>query len=320
MAAANQFYFGNLAFDYKSDTMPFKKKIEIREHGAPIYSVVGNGFSIFTSSGDRFVLHWNLKEGTQEHFSIKMDHTSYRLCYHNERLYIGSKKGEIYSIDTKKKTMIAQRKVDAKAIHSILVGDKIMVGTEEGDLLFLDIDTLEELKRLSLGAGKIRDLQFLDSNRLAIAGQDGYLRVILLDSYELEHQFTIHEKGSNKLLIVGEELFSVGKDGYLRVWNWQEEKELHAWPIHYETIYDIRKVGEFIVTASRDKSIKVWEYDGDLKLAQKITSRLFGHSYSVNALHVIDAENFCSVSDDKRIIWWSLETDEINLLDQLKAR
>ncbi len=300
--------------------MLFKKKIEIREHGAPIYSVVGDGYSIFTSSGDRFVLKWNLKEGTQDHFSIKMDYTSYRLYYHESRLYIGSKKGEIYVVDTDKKSIVAQRKVDEKAIHSIIVGERLIVGTEEGDILFLDKNSLDEGKRLSFGAGKIRDLQFLDNNRLAAVSQDGYLRIIMLDSYELEHQFLVHDKGANKMLLVGEELFTVGKDGYLKVWNWQEEKELHAWPIHYETIYDIRQVGALIVTASRDKSIKVWEYKDDLKLTQKITSRLFGHSYSVNALHVIDEQNFCSVSDDKRIIWWSLEQEEVNLLHLLKAQ
>ncbi len=300
--------------------MLFKKKIEIREHGAPIYSVVGDGYSIFTSSGDRFVLKWNLKEGTQDLFAIKMDYTSYRLCYHESRLYIGSKKGEIYVVDTDKKSIVVQRKVDVKAIHSIIVGELLIVGTEEGDILFLDKNSLDEVKRLSFGAGKIRDLQFLDNNRLAAVSQDGYLRVIMLESYELEHQFLVHDKGANKMLLVGEELFTVGKDGYLKVWNWQEEKELHAWPIHYETIYDIRQVGALIVTASRDKSIKVWEYKDDLKLTQKITSRLFGHSYSVNALHVIDEQNFCSVSDDKRIIWWSLEQEEVNLLHLLKAQ
>lgn len=301
--------------------MKIHKQIEIREHNAPIYSVVGEEFDIYTSSGDKFVVRWNLKDGTQEPFSIKMDFASYRLAYNDKLLFIGSSKGEMYVVVPSEKTILAQRKVAENAIHAILVSNQhIIVGTADGKLLFLDKNTLAEIKEMSFSCGKIRDIQPLDDQRIVLATQDGYLRILLTETFEIEHQFSGHEKGVNKILVLDNELFTVGKDGYLRIWNWQEEIQLNALPIHYETIYDIQKMGQYIVTVSRDKSIKVWKYNGVLTLVQKLTSRQLGHSHSVNALHVIDDKNFCSVGDDKRIIWWSMEDDEINLLHLLKEQ
>lgn len=299
--------------------MPFQKKIEIREHNGPIYSVVGQGYHVFTSSGDKYVVKWDLETGTQERFSIKMDHVSYCLAYHTSTLHIGTKEGEYYVIDDLEKKIITQRKITHGAIHSILIHQGIIVGNEHGEILFLDFD-LNELDKISFHAGKIRSLKLLDDNRLLICAQDGYLRVLLLDSKELEHRFLAHEMGINNALIDGNQLLTVGKDGYLKAWNWHDEQLLKAWPIHYETIYDIQKVGDYLVTVSRDKSIKIWEYQTDLKLAQKITSRHLGHAHSVNCIHVVDTQNFCTVGDDKRIILWSFESEEINLLNLLKNR
>lgn len=299
--------------------MPFYKKLEIREHNGPIYSVVGSGKYIFTSSGDKYVVKWDLENGTQERFSIKMDYISYCLAYANDKLYIGTKNGEFYIVSDITKSILYQRKISNHSIHSILITDgKIIVGNANGEVLFLD-NQLNLIHSLNFESGKIRDLKLLDDNRLLIVSQDGYLRIVLFDTTELEHRFTAHEKGANKALLVGEELFTVGKDGYLKIWDWKNEILLHSWPIHYETIYDIKQVGDYIVTASRDKSIKIWKYNGDLKLEHKITSRHLGHSYSVNAIHVVDTFNFCTVGDDKRIISWSLEKeDDINLLHFLK--
>lgn len=296
--------------------MPFYKKLEIREHNGPIYSVVGDGNYIFTSSGDKYVVKWNLEDGTQERFSIKMDYTSYCLSYANDKLYIGTKNGEFYIIDNRTKQIIAQRKISDFAIHSICVSEQIVVGNEYGEVLFLD-NHLSKSNQLSFESGKIRDLQIF-KNRLFIASQDGYLRIILLDQENaLEHRFLVHEKGINKLLFLDNTLFTVGKDGHLNVWDWEEEKLLHSWPIHYETIYDIKQVGDYLVTASRDKSIKIWKYNTNLKLVQKITSRQMGHSHSVNCIYRIDSENFCTVGDDKRIILWSYESEDINLRNLL---
>lgn len=119
--------------------MKIHKQIEIREHNAPIYSVVGEGFDIYTSSGDKFVVRWNLRDGTQEPFSIKMDFASYCLVYHNSILFIGSNKGKLYVVVPSEKKILAQRKVAENAIHALLVSKQhIIVGTADGKLLFLD--------------------------------------------------------------------------------------------------------------------------------------------------------------------------------------
>lgn len=285
--------------------MLFKKKLEIREHGSPIYSVDGSENFVYTTSGDKFVLKWNLDTGQQERFSIKLDNTSYCLAFDSNNLYIGTKKGELYVIDTLSKKLIYQRKICESAIHSFLIMPTlILVGNEVGELVFLSSEDFSEIKKHIYSCGKIRGIIQLDSKRIAFASRDGYIRILLGEQHELEHQFHAHEKGANKLLVIGNFLYSTGKDGCLKKWNWQEEIVLQTWPIHRGTIYDLKRIGNYIVTASRDKTIKIWRIDPDLQLAQKIMVVNGGHSYSVNGLYVKNENLFCSVGDDRRLIVW----------------
>lgn len=283
----------------------FKKKIEIREHGSPIYSVDGEGYHVFTTAGDRFALKWDLQTGKQDHFTIQLEHTSYCLKLHKDRLYIGTKKGEVYVIDTIAKKLLSQRKISETAIHSFLITDaSILVGNEEGELFFLEHDTLNQQKKHVYSCGKIRGIFQLDEERIALTSRDGYIRILLGKEHELEHQFHAHKQGVNKLILMKDVLYSAGKDGHLNKWDWQEEKLLDSWPIHKGTIYDMKLMGNHLVTASRDKTIKIWDINSDATLLQKIMIIDGGHSHSVNGLHIIDENNFCSVGDDRRIIWW----------------
>lgn len=291
--------------------MLFKKKIEIREHGSPIYSVDGKDFFVYTTAGDRFILKWDLKQGKQDRFAIKIDNTSYHLKLHNDKLLIGTKKGELYVIDTHQKVVLQQRKISEDALHSMLVNkDELLIGTAAGEIIILDFETLADKNHLNFACGKVRDLMTIDTERIGIASQDGYIRILMANDYELEHQFSAHPKGANKLLIHEGKLLSSGKDGCLREWNWEDEVLLNTWPIHRGTIYDMGFVGKYLVTASRDKTLKIWEFNPDLSAVQRITIVNGGHSYSVNAIHVINESNFCSVGDDRRLIWWSLDSDD----------
>lgn len=287
--------------------MIFQKKQEIREHNGAVYSIDGTSFFVFTSAADKFVVKWNIQEAQQEKFAIKMDHTSYKLVLHDQKLFIGSNKGELYVIDTVNRVVEQQRKITDTAIYSLILKDElIIIGTADGTIHFLEKDSLQENKQLSFSCGKIRDLIFLNSQMLALACQDGFIRIINTETFELEHRFFAHEKGVNKLLQIDHKLFSAGKDAHLKVWDWQSEELLSSWPLHYEAIYDMKQIGDKLITASRDKSIKIWELDdSQIRLLQKITAKEKGHSHSVNALYIIDEFNFCSVGDDRRIIWWS---------------
>lgn len=285
--------------------MIFTKKLEIREHGSPIYSVDGDGFSVYTTAGDKFALKWNLATGQQDRFAIQLENTSYCLKLHQSILYIGTRKGELYVIDTQQKKILLQRKVCEKAIHSFLItSDYIIVGTEEGELLFLSHENLAEIKKHHYACGKIRGIYQLDNERIALTAKDGNIRILLGNEFELEHQFHAHNLGANKLLLINNFLYSCGKDGHVKKWDWQEETLIQAWPVHKETIYEMKVIDGQLITASRDKTIKIWGIEPELQLVQKLMIIDGGHSHSVNGLHIIDNHNFCSVGDDRRIIWW----------------
>ena len=77
-------------------------------------------------------------------------------------------------------------------------------------------------------------------------------------------------------------------------------------PAHNFVVYDILVLpaSKKIVSASRDKSIKIWTED--LIFLERIDQRTGGHRHSVNSLAQYSVNQFVSVSDDKRIVTWSV--------------
>jgi WD40 repeat protein len=148
-----------------------------------------------------------------------------------------------------------------------------------------------------------------DESKLFIACQDGYIRILETEYYNLIDEIYAHEGGVSAVCIDPNDntvLFTGGKDAHLKVWNLRSKECVKSIPGHNYVIYDILFLNEkSFVTISRDKSIKIWDRTS-LKVIQKIDSKSKGHKHSVNSIVKLYDNAFATSSDDKTIKFFSI--------------
>lgn len=288
-----------------------RKKFEIREHIAAIYSCDFSNNFLYSGSADKYVTRWNVSDGTQDKFAIKFDQSVYSLKIINSKFLIcGLSNGDVHIFDLSERKEIHFFKYHTSSIFKIAFNptkNQFYITDSEGNLSIWNSKTFKKLIFLPLNCGKIRDIQISkEGDLIYLACQDETIRCFDTISFNELRKWDAHKNGTNTLLLNENTLISGGKDGMLRLWNLKNEKQLKEVPAHNFAIYDLTFLEDFILSASRDKTIKIW--DKNLNFIQRLDSKTKGHSHSVNKLAVIDRQTFASISDDRRIIFWEIET------------
>ncbi len=289
----------------------YKKKFEIKEHLGAIYSLAKDNRFIYSSSSDKFVTRWDPNSGEQDNFSIKCDSSIYKIHHSQNQhvLVIGTSAGDIHVVDTKLKEEVKFIRYHKVAIFDIQLDEiknLMYVGDADGNLSVWDTISWKLLLNLPFDCGKIRSILILnDLNRVLIGSQDGKIRVIESDFFNLIHVFNSHKNGCFSLIhteLKKNVLFSSGKDGYIRAWDLKNFKQLIAIPAHNESIYKLKIYKNYLVSTSRDKTCKIWDIK-TLDFVLKLDRKLGGHTHSVNDILIIEP-CIITASDDKRIICW----------------
>ncbi|MFN5417338.1 MAG: WD40 repeat domain-containing protein [Flavobacteriia bacterium] len=297
--------------------MHLKKRLEIKGHSGAIYSVDGYDDFVFTGSGDCFAAKWNLITGVQERFAIKAEKSIYKvkLLNSHKHFVIGTSSGAMHVIDLESKTEIKHFTQHKSAIFEITenqIKKQVYTSDADGNLAIWNSESWDLLLFLPLLTGKIRSVFVSpDGEKIYLACQNGDLKIFETTHFNEITSFSAHKLACNCICISPQNdlIFSGGKDGFLRIWDNQTFELKIEIPAHNFGIYDIQFLddGKLFITASRDKSIKLWD-SKSLKVIQKIERKDGGHSHAVNALYKKSELEFISVGDDKRIIYWELES------------
>jgi WD40 repeat protein len=292
----------------------FNKKIEFADHSGAVYSIVYDGEFIYSASGDKYVCRWNPITGTQDKFAIKFNNTPYsiQLFNNNSMLAVGLENGDLHFFDLIERVEVKFYKQHKSAIFSILENPftkQIYTTDTDGNLAVWSTKDFQLQLLLPFDCGKIRRMAMNhNGSMLYLACQDGNIRVIETEFYNLMDEFFAHKDGVTSLAFHPKNsllLLSGGKDAHLKFWDLTTNSELKSLPAHNFVIYDILFLSDkLFVTASRDKTIKIWDTEMDA-VVQRIEAKHKGHRHSVNTLVKISDTSFASCSDDKRILVFS---------------
>lgn len=274
-------------------------------HAAPIYDLVTDGRSVFTTAGDKYVVKWNLETGLQDGFTIQLDTAAYVLELIENILYIGSTNGTITALDTLKKRVIWEHNLFGNPWMSLCAQAKenqLFAGDSAGNLILLDALTGEKQIHLPFACGRIRQIQCKEAHIWLATQQAGIIQIDRNTMNELK-RFNPHADSVNRLVIKNHLVVSVGKDGYLCQTNWNELETIKRIPIHYQAIYGLIENFDNWITCSMDKSIKVWDQSLE-QILQKIEIKEGGHKKSVNGIRKLSDQAFITFSDDQTWISW----------------
>ena len=294
--------------------MNFRKLKEISGHAAGIYSLDFDGTYIYSASADKFVARWKIDEGVQDAFSIRFENPAYSLCLFAQKtkLAIGLGNGDLHFFDLNDRKELKFLVQHRKAIFALTENpalNQLYAADADGNLSVWDTRSLELLAYLPFDCGKIRRIAVsADGLKIALACQDGKVRILNADNLSQISEFDAHNGGVTSVLfdqLNSNFLFTGGKDAHLKKWNLNTEECIHSIPAHNYAIYDLiaLKQGEMIVSASRDKTIKIWNAE-TLEIIQRLDFKLGGHRHSVNSLNALNGNTFASASDDRKIILW----------------
>jgi len=298
--------------------MAFHRFAEISGHSAGVYSLAFDGLYIYSASADRYIARWNPLTGTQDKFAVQCDYPVYsiELIRSGSILLAGLNSGDIHVIDLIKREEIKFIKQHRSAVFCLTynsITDQWYSSDSDGNLAVWSADTFELLAFFPLNCGKIRRIAVNgDGTQLALACQDGIIRLFDTTYFNEITSFTAHENGVTSISFdsnFSDRLWSGGKDAMLKIWKVTTNELIKEIPAHNYVIYDFLEIPSqhIMITASRDKTMKIWDKK-ELNFVQRIDNKTGGHRHSVNALVSLDDGKWASASDDKRIMIWG-ETD-----------
>lgn len=308
-------------------TSEYMSKIQVNKlhtltgHNDCIYALTEGSDPRFfyTGAGDGMVVEWDLDNPKDGKLIAKLPHSVYAMVVDRERnlLVIGHNFEGIHVIDLNENKEIWSLKLTDQAIFDLKVfGTELFVGTGDGVLIIVDMLEKSIKKHIKLSSKSIRVIAVAPIKRqLALGLSDHSIKVLdLANGNQPIANLSGHDNSVFALGYSPDEktLVSGARDAHLKFWNTinytlEENIVAHMYAINY---LSYREDGKYLATCSMDKSIKIWDVE-ERKLLKVIDkARNAGHGTSINkVLWSTYSGNIVSVSDDRTISIWQLETD-----------
>ena len=267
---------------------------------------------IVTASSDGMVVEWNLENPKDGHLIAKIEHSVYAIHKTaDEKLLIAHNFDGIHQLDLGSKEEEKSLHFTKDRIFSIVSTKKyIIVGTSQGNLVFIDRENWKVEKEINVTNENIRSIAVFGEHQLLIAGSDNKLYRYDLVKNQLTSTPVEHLNSILSVTIFNDEVFTTSRDARIKVWDnvsFDLKKEIvaHMYPI-YDLVID--PTYTYFATCSMDKTIKIWDLKTKklLKVIDKI--RHEGHTNSINRLYWTSYNGWLvSVSDDRYIKVWQID-------------
>ncbi len=273
-----------------------------------------------SGAGDGMIVRWSLNGETDGELIARVPNSVYSMILIQEKkqVIVGHNYDGIHVIDIPQKKEIASLKFTDAAIFDIkLYKQDFVVACGDGTISVVNADPIGIKKQIKNSIKSARALAInRDSNQLAVAYSDMYIRIFDLTSFSVIKEINAHKNSVFTLCFSpdGKWLLSGGRDARLNTWNVTSDYTLeNSIAAHLYAINHIcySPDGKYFATCSMDKTVKIWlaEENTLLKVIDRV--RHGGHLTSVNRLLWSGYNNWLiSGSDDRTISTWEIRINE----------
>lgn len=279
-----------------------------------------NDAVFFSAAGDGMIVQWDMTTYGDGEVVAQLPNSVYALHFHQPSglLIAGQNYEGIHVLDWKNKREVGSFKLNGTSIFDIQSAKStLFVGTGDGTLFVLDLDTLTVIDRIKVSDKNVRSFSVNEkANEMAVGYSDNHIRIFELGTMQLKHDLHAH---TNSVFTVRympgrNYLLSGSRDARLKAWDTKAgytlagEVVAHLYAINH---LDFSPDLKHFVTCSLDKSIKVWDATGMRLLKVIDKGRHAGHGTSVNRVLWTNYNNrLLSASDDRTISVWNIEIQE----------
>ncbi len=184
--------------------------------------------------------------------------------------------------------------------------DQCLCGTQNGNILILDLNKNKLIKHLQLNAGSVFDIKHFDDDNYILACGSGDL--ILIDKNDFTIKSRISISNSNlRCINIFEKYIAVGcSDKSIYIVNYEHLKVQKCLSGHESSVFCLsyNHNGQ-LISGSRDAHLNLWSNDNTLPV-----QRIPAHNFTINSIALNPKRSYnliATASRDKSIKIWNAE-------------
>ncbi len=302
-----------------------QKKISITKigqfagHVNSIYSILPSfqENKVYTGGADGYVVEWDLNSKGDGLMICRLPKPIYSMLVLplSKLLLVGTASGNLHVIDLNQNAEIKNIELHSLGILDLsLLDSQIISAGGDGIIGVLDANDFKVIRMMKASEKSARVLTTnARSGEVAVGFSDHRIRIYDAKTWELKQ--VLHEHTNSVFALTyspdGQYLLSGGRDVQLKRWKtglvYQLMNDLPAHNLHINQIAFCPD-GRYFITVSMDKTIKIWDSKSFelLKVIDKV--RNDSHINSVNKVYWVNQTHFATVSDDKLLMFWKLNS------------